>query len=81
MIENMIAHQEHNPETIFISNETLNSYEEKIKSALSELELKVFECYLGRMSYLDISNHLNINKKAVDNAVQRIKKKLETVLI
>lgn len=77
----MIAHDEHNPEKIFISNETLNSYEAKIKKALSELELKVLECYLGGMSYLDISNNLNINKKSVDNAVQRIKKKLETVLI
>ena len=79
--EEIIAKDEHNPETIFISNETLNSYEEKIKNVLSELEMKVFECYLAGMSYLDISIKLNITKKAVDNAVQRIKKKLEKVLI
>ncbi len=81
MVENLISHDDHNPESIYINNETLNSYERKIKEALSELEFKVFECYLGGMSYLDISNLLNINKKAVDNAVQRIKKKLEAVLI
>ncbi len=79
--EEIIAKDEHNPETIFISNETLNSYEEKIKNTLSELEINVLKCYLAGMSYLDISNKLNITKKAVDNAIQRIKKKLEKVLI
>ncbi len=81
MVENLISHDDHNPESIYINNETLNSYEQKINEALSELELKVFECYLSGMSYLDISQYLNINKKAVDNAIQRIKKKLEAVLI
>lgn len=81
MVENLISHDDHNPESIYINNETLSSYEQKINETLSELELKVFECYLSGMSYLDISQYLDINKKAVDNAIQRIKKKLEAVLI
>ncbi len=80
MVDNLISYDNHNPESIYINNETLNSYEQRIKETLSELELKVFECHLSGMSYLDISQHLNINKKAVDNAVQRIKKKLGVVL-
>ena len=81
MVENLVSYDEHNPESIYINNETLTSYEQKIRKTLSELELKVFEHYMAGMSYLDISQHLNVNKKAVDNAVQRIKKKLESVLI
>ncbi|MBR3792152.1 MAG: sigma-70 family RNA polymerase sigma factor [Clostridia bacterium] len=81
MVENLISHDDHNPESIYINNETLNLYEKKINEVLSELELKVFECYISGMSYLDISEYLNINKKAVDNAIQRIKKKLEAALI
>lgn len=75
------APSEHNPEAVFISNETLASYEQKIKASLSNLELRVFKHYLGGASYADISAALNISKKSVDNAVQRIKKKLEAVLI
>ncbi len=81
MDDSLISNDSHNPESIYINNETLTSYEQRIKETLSELELKVFECYLSGMSYYDISQHLNINKKSVDNAVQRIKKKLEVVLI
>lgn len=81
MIDAIKAPSDHNPEAIFITNETLDMYEQKINDALSELELKVFKQYLNGMSYNDISSNLNINKKSVDNAVQRIKKKLEAVLI
>ncbi len=81
MDDSLISNDAHNPESIYINNETINSYEQRIKETLSELELKVFECYISGMSYYDISKHININKKSVDNAVQRIKKKLEAVLI
>lgn len=81
MDDSLISNDTHNPESIYINNETISSYEQRIKETLSELELKVFECYLSGMSYHDISQNLNINKKSVDNAVQRIKKKLEAVLI
>lgn len=75
------ASSEHNPEAVFISNETLASYEQKINASLSNLELRVFRHYLNGISYADISKALSISKKSVDNAVQRIKKKLEAVLI
>ena len=81
MIDAIKAPSEHNPESIFISNETLDLYEQKINDTLSELELMVFKQYLSGISYSDISANLNINKKSVDNAIQRIKKKLEAVLI
>ena len=81
MIDAIKAPSDHNPEAIFITNETLDLYEQKIIDALSILELKVFKQYLNSMSYDDIATTLNINKKSVDNAIQRIKKKLEAILI
>ncbi len=81
MIDTIETPTQHNPESILISQETLNMYEQKINELLSELELKVFKCYLGNMSYKDISKQLDISEKSVDNAVQRIKKKLVAVLI
>ena len=81
MIDAIKAPSEHNPESIFITNETLDLYEQKINNTLSKMELKVLEQYLNGLSYNDISSNLNINKKSVDNAIQRIKKKLEAVLI
>ncbi len=81
MIDSIEATGEYNPESIIISQETLDLYDQKIKEALSDLELKVFKCYLGGMSYRDISSQLDISTKSVDNAIQRIKKKLFAVLI
>lgn len=81
MIDAIKAPSDHDPESVFISNETLCLYEKKIKDTLSDLELKVLKNYLLGLSYNDISSNLNISKKSVDNAIQRIKKKLEAVLI
>ena len=81
MIDTIEAPLEHNPESAFITQETLKLYDQKINEALSELELKVFKCYLANMAYKDISKQLKISEKSVDNAIQRIKKKLTAVLI
>lgn len=69
-----------NPEQIVISKETLSLYESKINELLSSFELEVWKCYTEAMTYKEISEKLGKNVKAIDNAVQRIRKKLMTAI-
>lgn len=69
-----------NPETIIIDREDYAGMEHKISSALSKLELQVLSYYLENRSYQEISGLINRDIKSVDNAVQRIKKKVEALL-
>lgn len=70
----------HDPEAILIDRENVDGMEYKINKALSKLEMEVLVCYLEGMTYQEIANKLSKDTKAVDNAVQRIKKKLESAL-
>ncbi|WP_345894741.1 RNA polymerase sporulation sigma factor SigH [Natroniella sulfidigena] len=69
-----------NPERLFITNETYQILETNIKRLLSELELSVLIEYLKGKSYQEIAKALDRHVKSVDNALQRIKKKLEDFL-
>ncbi|MCC8170016.1 MAG: RNA polymerase sporulation sigma factor SigH [Oscillospiraceae bacterium] len=79
--EPIIAKNElQNPEDIFIDRENVDGMEYKINKALSKLELEVLICCVKGMSYKEIADKLGKDVKAVDNAVQRIRKKLENIL-
>ena len=49
--------------------------ENKIDQNLSSFEKKVLNRYIQGESYIDIANKLNSPVKAIDNAIQRIRKK------
>lgn len=68
------------PEAILIDRENVDGIEYKINKALSKLELEVLIYYLRDMSYQEIAEVLGKDVKAVDNAIQRIRKKLEGIL-
>lgn len=68
--------EENNPENIVISRESFGSMERSINSLLSKLELQVLMYYTEGMSYDEIAELTGKKRKSVDNAVQRIKKKL-----
>lgn len=59
------------------SRETYQKLEMKMNELLSDFEQKVLSEYLNGCSYLEIANKLDSHVKAVDNAVQRIKKKVD----
>ena len=59
---------------------SLSELYEKIEKTLSELELKVFKLYIAGEPYQTIAQRLDVPVKSVDNAVQRIKHKLKSVL-
>jgi RNA polymerase sporulation-specific sigma factor len=69
-----------NPEELIINREKYVNIEGKISELLSDLERKVLALYLDGQSYQEISEELNRHVKSIDNALQRVKRKLERYL-
>ncbi len=65
-----------NPEELFISQEDLTAIQSQIDELLSEFEQQVLGAFLDGKSYQEIAAHLKRHVKSVDNALQRIKRKL-----
>ena len=65
------------PEELVISKEELKHIESKMNELLSDLELQVVEYYLNGKSYQYIADKLKRDVKSIDNALQRVKRKLE----
>lgn len=68
------------PEELVISREEFIDIENKMSEFLSELEWKVLMYYLEGKSYQEIAEALSRHVKSVDNALQRVKRKLERYL-
>ncbi len=69
-----------NPEEIIINREDLVAVNSRIQEALSSLEQEVLSAYLDGKSYQEIAESLGRHVKSIDNALQRVKKKLEKYL-
>ena len=69
-----------NPEKIVIDKESADVLEYTLVGHLSEMERQVLQFYMKDMNYNQIAAALGKEPKAVDNALQRIKKKLSQVL-
>ena len=65
------------PEEIMIIREELKYIENEIGQVLSDLEMEVLGSYLDGKSYQEIACDLNRHAKSIDNALQRVKRKLE----
>lgn len=70
-----------NPEDLVISREEFNDIENKMNNILSDLEWKVLMSYLDGKSYNEIAEELDRHIKSIDNALQRVKRKLEKYII
>ncbi|HET7521708.1 MAG TPA: RNA polymerase sporulation sigma factor SigH [Bacillales bacterium] len=68
------------PEESVINREEFDSIEVKMSEILSDLEQQVLSLYLDGRSYQEISVDLNRHVKSIDNALQRVKRKLERYL-
>ena len=80
LIDVIIGNKVLNPEEIIIDREDLAHIEAKIGEMLSDLEWKVLSLYLKGKSYQEIAQQLGRRVKSIDNALQRVKSKLETYL-
>lgn len=68
------------PEELIISREEFVNIESKIGEILSDLEWEVLMSYLQGKSYQEIACDLDRHVKSIDNALQRVKRKLERYL-
>lgn len=66
-----------NPEDIVVNREQFSDIEIRIEEILSSFECKVLSCYLQGKSYQEIGSELGKDPKSIDNALQRIKRKVE----
>lgn len=75
--EILLGGPEADPEHLIISKENTEFLNDKLNEALSELEKTVLAFYLEGKSYQEIAGHLGKSTKTIDNALQRVKKKME----
>lgn len=69
-----------NPEDLIINRESQGQVEGKLAKLLSRFECEVLYLYLEGRTYQEISIELNRHLKSIDNALQRVKRKLERYL-
>ena len=67
------------PESILIEKEKTMELDFEISSLLSEKEWKIFRLFLRGSTYDQMARQLNISPKTVDNALQRVRRKLKSV--
>ena len=69
-----------NPEELIIGRENLVTLRDRVDQVLSSLEQDVLNAYLDGKSYQEIADKLGRHVKSIDNALQRVKRKLEKSL-
>lgn len=68
--------QEDDPQEIVINREQFGQWLQRVDTCLSGFEHQVIRYYLGGYSYQEIAQLLQSTIKAVDNALQRARRKL-----
>jgi RNA polymerase sporulation-specific sigma factor len=68
------------PIQMLIDQEKASDLERKMSEKLSDLEKRVLELHIAGHSYVEISQNVNTHVKSIDNALQRIKRKMERYL-
>lgn len=69
-----------NPEELLIGQEDKNYIEQHMLASLSVLECRVLALYLQGKSYVEISQIISKGEKSIDNALQRVRRKVEKIL-
>ena len=78
---NVLANQEsQNPERNALSQTLPQNLLDSMNGSLSELEQQVLRCYLNGLSYREMSRELACHTKSIDNALQRVKRKIGVLL-
>ena len=70
-----------NPEALLIGQENKMFLENQMVKNLSRFESHVLTLYLQGRSYFEIAHMLKKSEKSIDNALQRVKKKLEKFVL
>ncbi len=81
LLELLPSSKRDNPEDLLIGEENLSIIEHEMDDKLSRFEKEVLAYYIDGIGYVDIARKLGKPVKSIDNALQRIKKKVEGILI
>jgi RNA polymerase sporulation-specific sigma factor len=73
----LTSYQSYNPEELALSKEQVNGLKKYLEEKLSLLETEVFKYMVKGYPYKEIAEMMGEKVKAVDNAIQRIKRKSE----
>ena len=77
LLDTITEHSCLDPEEIIINKEDYTYIGKKINELLSPKEMEILSVYLQGKSYQEISDELGISHKSIDNALQRVKRKLD----
>lgn len=80
LADNLVIPNLDNPEDLIIEKESYDELTAQMNERLTTLEKQVLELFLDGYSYAQIAESLSKTVKAVDNAIQRIKKKVKKLL-
>ena len=80
LLDTMATVRTESPEDAFISKENMERILSSIEKLLTPLEKQVLDLFMDGYSYQQIAAMLGRGTKTVDNALQRIKRKLEKYL-
>ena len=76
-ISSILSDNSMNPERLLIDNEEEEELQLLIYQELNDQERQILELRINGFTYIEISKLLGINKKKVDNVVQKIRSKLK----
>lgn len=81
LLETLASTRVLDPEELIINREEFDAIEEGMGHLLSDLEWEVLLGYLDGKSYQEMAGQVNRSVKSIDNALQRVKRKVETFLM
>ncbi len=80
LIEQLEAETNNNPEELFLDKERMLMLVHELNERLSDMERRVLRLYLKGEDYRSIAELLEKSPKSIDNALQRIRQKMRTIL-
>lgn len=80
LLDTIVENKTFDPEEIMITKENFSAIEKQIEKSLSRLEWNVLSLYLEGKSYSEIGRLLSKSEKSIDNALQRIKRKVGKIV-
>ena len=75
-----LVSDEPDPESVFLNKEYFSELMNGIRTVLSSAELRAFSLCVSGMSYRSAAERLGISEKAVDNAMQRARRKIRALI-
>ena len=76
MLDQLFDTLERSPEEILINRETVENMKKRLYQCLSKMEKEVFGLYMEGLTYQEIAQRMKKEPKSIDNAMQRIKGKV-----